>query len=49
MEFIEVEKSGHVKVPDGLFKEKLQRVNPDAWLKAKEDPMTKLKRVTGGL
>ena len=49
MEFIEVEKSGHVKVPDGLYKEKLQRVNPDAWLKTKEDPMTKLKRVTGGL
>ncbi len=43
MEFIEVEKSGHVKLPDGLFKEKLQDANPDAWLKTKENPMNKLK------
>jgi hypothetical protein len=43
MEFIEVEKSGHVKLPYGLFKEKLQDANPDAWFKAKENPMTILK------
>ena len=44
MEFIEVEKSGHVKLPDGLFKEKLQEENPDALLKTKENPMNRLKR-----
>ncbi len=44
MEFIEVEKSGYVKLPAGLFKEKLQTANPDAWLKTKESPMTRLKR-----
>lgn len=44
MEFIEVEKSGHIKIPDGLFKEKLQKLNPDAWFKKKENPMTILKR-----
>ncbi len=44
MEFIEVEKSGHVKLPDGLFKEKLQNLNPNAWFKKKENPMTTLKR-----
>ncbi len=43
MEFIELEKSGHVKLPDGLFKEKLQEANPDAWFKTKENPMTILK------
>ncbi len=43
MEFIELEKSGHVKLPDGLFKEKLQDANPDAWFKTKENPMNKLK------
>lgn len=45
MEFIEVEKSGHVRLPDGLFMEKLQDANPDACLKIKESPMTRLKRV----
>ena len=49
MEFIEVEKSGHVKLPDGRFKQKLQHLNPDAWLKTKADPMSKMKRVMGGL
>jgi hypothetical protein len=44
MEFFEVEKSGQVKLPDGLFKEKLQIVNPDAWFKKKKDPMITLKR-----
>lgn len=44
MEFIEVEKSGHVKLPDGLFKEKLQKLNPDAWFKKKDNPLTLLKR-----
>jgi hypothetical protein len=49
MAFIEVEKSGHVKLPDGQFKQKLQSMNPDAWLKTKADPMIKLKRAMGGL
>ena len=49
MEFIEVEKSGHVKLPDGVFKEKLQNANPDAWFKKKENPMSKLKRSMGVL
>jgi len=49
MEFIEVEKSGHVKLPDGPFKQKLQRLNPDAWLRTKSDPMNKLKNALGGL
>ncbi len=44
VEFIEVERSGHVKLPDGLFKEKLQNLNPDACFKKKENPMTILKR-----
>lgn len=44
MEFIEVEKSGHVKLPDGVFKEKLQNANPDALLKTKKNPMSRLKR-----
>lgn len=51
MEFIEVEKSGHVKLPDGVFKEKLQDANPDAWFKSKDCPMSLLKKKmeTGGL
>jgi hypothetical protein len=44
IDFIEVEKSGHVRLPDGLFKEKLQDANPDAWFKTKESPMSVLKR-----
>jgi len=44
MEFIELEKSGHIKLPDGLFKEKLKDANPDVRLKTKESPMTLLKR-----
>ncbi len=44
MEFIELEKSGHVKLPDGPFKEKLQDANPNALFKTKESPMTRLKR-----
>lgn len=47
MEFIEVEKSGHVKLPDGQFKRKLQDANPDARFKNKESPMTRLKRAMG--
>ncbi len=43
MEFIELEKSGHIKLPDGLFKEKLQDANPDALFKKKENPLSKLK------
>ena len=43
MEFIELEKSGHVKLPEGLFKKKLQDANPDAWFKTKKNPMIKLK------
>ncbi len=49
MEFIEVEKSGHIKIHDGPFKEKLQDENPEAWFKSKKNPMTVLKRATGGL
>jgi len=45
IEFVELEKSGHVKLPDGLFKEKLQSANPDAWLKTKKSPMVKLKQL----
>jgi hypothetical protein len=48
MEFIEVEKSGHVRLPDGLFKEKLQETNPDAWFKTKDSPMSRLKRAMEG-
>lgn len=44
MEFIEVEKSGHVKLPEGAFKEKLQKVNPEAKFKSKQSPMDVLKR-----
>lgn len=43
VEFIELEKSGHVKIPDGSFKEKLQCENPDAWLKPKDCPMSILR------
>ena len=49
MEFIEVETAGHIKLPDGLFKKKLQDENPEAMLKAKDNPMNKLKRTLGGL
>ncbi|MFW9843917.1 MAG: hypothetical protein ACFFEV_05025 [Candidatus Thorarchaeota archaeon] len=45
MEFIELEKSGIVKLPDGRFKDKLQRANPDAVLKTKKSPMTKLQEL----
>ena len=44
MGFVEAEKTGHVRLPDGLFKQKLQDANPEAWLKTKQNPMTKLKR-----
>ena len=43
MIFLEVEKTGHVRLPDGLFKEKLQKMNPDGWFKTKDDPMCVLK------
>jgi hypothetical protein len=43
MEFIEVEKSGHVRLPDGTFKEKLQNANPEARFKSKQSPMDLLK------
>lgn len=44
MEFIELEKSGQIILPDGLFKEKLQSANPTARFKSKENPMAVLKR-----
>ncbi|TFG30121.1 hypothetical protein EU528_08630 [Candidatus Thorarchaeota archaeon] len=44
MEFIELEKSGHVLLPDGLFKDKLQSVNPTARFKTKVNPMAVLIR-----
>lgn len=49
MEFIEIEKSGHVRLPDGQFKTKLQDANPEAWFKAKEDPIARLNSAMGGL
>ena len=45
MEFIELEKSGHVILPEGLFKEKLQAANTEAWFKTKKNPMIKLKQL----
>ena len=42
MEFIELEKSGLVKLPEGLFKDKLQSANPDGLFKTKKNPMNKL-------
>jgi hypothetical protein len=44
MAFIEVEKTGVVKLPEGRFKERLQEANPDARLKSKACPMIELKR-----
>lgn len=43
-EFFELEKTGTVKLPDGLFKEKLQEANPEAKFKAKDCPMKELNR-----
>jgi hypothetical protein len=44
MEFIEVEKSGHVRLPEGLFKERLESANPDGLFKKKANPMVRLRR-----
>ncbi|MFX0108064.1 MAG: hypothetical protein ACFE7R_07260 [Candidatus Hodarchaeota archaeon] len=41
-EFIELETRGQVKIPEGVFREKLQEANPDALLKTKPNPMTEL-------
>ncbi|MHA2064996.1 MAG: hypothetical protein ACXABY_11535 [Candidatus Thorarchaeota archaeon] len=43
MEFIQLEKSGEVKIPEGQFKEKLRAANPDARFKTKKSPMAELK------
>jgi len=43
-EFIELEKTGVVKLPEGLFKQKLQEANPEAIFKAKDCPMKELSR-----
>ena len=43
MEFIEVEKSGQVRLPDGRFKERLETANPDGLFKKKDNPMIKLR------
>jgi len=43
MEFIEVEKSGYVRLPEGRFKEKLESANPDGLFKRKDDPMVRLR------
>ena len=43
-EFIELEKSGIVRIPNGVFKKKLQESNPDAKFKAKDCPMKELYR-----
>jgi hypothetical protein len=45
MAFFEVEKSGHVRLPEGRFMEKLQEANPDAWLKVKDNPLIKLQHL----
>ena len=42
-EFIELEKDGCIKIPEGVFKEKLQKANPDACTKSKENPFKVLK------
>ncbi len=43
-EFIELEKSGQVKIPAGQFKNKLQEINPDVILKTKRCPMNLLRQ-----
>lgn len=44
MEFIEVERSGHVRLPEGRFKERLESANPDGSFKKKKDnPMMRLR------
>jgi hypothetical protein len=43
MEFIEVEKTGHVRLPEGQFKEKLESANPDGLFKKKKNPMVRLR------
>jgi len=49
MEFIEIEKLGHIKLPDGDFKDKLQKLNPEAKFKSKQNPMDFLNQsATGG-
>lgn len=48
-EFIELEKTGIVKIPDGKFKQKLQEVNPEAKFKAKDCPMKELNRGVSSL
>ncbi len=51
MEFIEVEKDGNIRLPDGIFKDKLQRENPEAKFKSKKNPLAALNQniLTGGL
>lgn len=44
MEFIELEKSGHIKMPAGVFRDKLQKANPAALLKTKKSPMAVLEK-----
>lgn len=41
--FIELGKNGDVRIPDGVFKKKLQLKNPDAQFKSKKCPMSKLR------
>ncbi|MGY5874989.1 MAG: hypothetical protein RTU30_04520 [Candidatus Thorarchaeota archaeon] len=43
-EFIELGRDGHVKIPEGQFKEKLQNANPDAWIKPKQCPLDELRQ-----
>jgi len=43
-EFIELEKTGIVKLPDGPFKQKLQEANPEARFKTKDCPLKELNR-----
>ncbi len=43
-EFIELGKDGHVKIPQGMFRQRLQEENPDAQFKDKRCPMEELRR-----
>jgi hypothetical protein len=42
MEFIDLEKTGELKIPEGKFKEKLEAANPGMKLKTKKSPMDEL-------
>ena len=43
-EFIKLEKEGAVRIPLGLFREKLQNANPEAVIRNRSCPMNELKQ-----